>query len=64
MSNIFVNNMWFTMDNDNGLYLANLRDYYNGRCWSQRYRSGTKNRAKTIFIDFTKKVGKKIRRSL
>jgi hypothetical protein len=34
-------------------YLANLRHYYNGRCWSQRYKSGTNNRAKTIFIDFT-----------
>lgn len=34
-------------------YLANLRHYYNGRYWSQRYKSGTKNRAKTIFIDFT-----------
>ena len=34
-------------------YLANLRHYNNGCCWSQRYKSGTKNRAKTIFIDFT-----------
>lgn len=54
------------MDNDNVLYrvsscaivkflyyLANLRDYYNGRCWSQRYKSGTNNRAKMFFIDFT-----------
>ena len=45
-------------------YLANLRHYYYGRCWSQRYKSGTKKRAKMIFIDFTKKARKKKRRSL